>query len=82
MAEGYCWVCDRPVDIDPCPTCGTAQYEGAEATRTERLADEVLDTSPAIRPRVGARSPVVIGLVVLVAIVVMVLVFQAGAGIS
>jgi hypothetical protein len=82
MAEGYCWVCDRPVDHDPCPTCGTALYRRPESARSEDRSEEILDTTSAMRPAFSPRGPFLIGLVVLVAIVVLVVVFQAGAGIS
>jgi len=82
MPEGYCWVCDRPVDDDPCPTCGTRQYEGRTLTDAERRGDEVLDTTPGVGPVARARNPLILGLIVVVALVVLVLVFQAGAGIS
>lgn len=82
MAEGYCWVCDRPVDEDPCPTCGTRQYHSHGSAHADRAADEVLDTTPGLGQMVRARSPLLIGLVVLFSLIVLVLVFQGGAGIS
>ncbi len=62
--------------------CGTPQYRRRETGQPEKISEEILDTSPAIRPVTGTRNPLLIGAVVLVAIVVLVLVFQAGAGIS
>ena len=82
MAESYCWVCDRSVDEDPCPTCGTRQYEDQKPIHPEQRRDEVLDTTPGLGPVARARNPLVIGLIVVATLVVLVLVFQAGAGIS
>lgn len=82
MAERYCWICDEPVDEDPCPRCGTPLYSRPEPEAKAALPDEVLDTAREPATVSTVRSPVLIGLVAVAVLIVIVLVFQAVAGIS
>ena len=82
MPEGYCWVCDRPAAEDPCPSCGTPQYQRPEAPAPDAPVGEVLDTAPVMGPSRVSVSPMLVVVIVVAVLVIMLLVFRSGAGIS
>lgn len=81
MADGYCWVCDRSVDRDPCPSCGTSLYSAPAAVAATPAADEVFDTAPQIARGVTAK-PVVVAAAVIAILVLIFWLFRSGAVIS
>lgn len=82
MADGYCWVCDRSVDRDPCPTCGTSLYRARALVRSEPVADEVFDTAPQLASRTWTARPVLVVLAVVAVLALIFWLFQSAAVIS